>query len=257
MYKLSYSTFGVARFFMAIAVFFCHVFKDFNSFGFLFVGVFFFMSGYGMEISGKRKQALFRIVPYILYFAFFSCLYFFVFQVWIYPSSWFLVVYFVLMVLYRFISSIYGLLVAFVALGLVFMGCGFEFGWCASYGAFLMGVFFARFPGKFTFVNSLLFLPGLPFVFFHVEAALWSVLPLFCWLVLSFSSWRGFRNLAFLGSYTFHFYCVHCFCLGICGATWTLGGEPKFSTVLLAFSLSVFFSIFFKDYLFKYPKVVE
>lgn len=45
MYKLSYSTFGVARLFMAIAVFFCHVFKDFNNFGFLFVGVFFFHVG--------------------------------------------------------------------------------------------------------------------------------------------------------------------------------------------------------------------
>ena len=38
----SYSTFGFVRFLMAIAVFFCHVFRDFNDFGFLFVGVFFF-----------------------------------------------------------------------------------------------------------------------------------------------------------------------------------------------------------------------
>lgn len=255
MERLSYSAFGFARFLMAIAVFFCHVFREFNDFGFLFVGVFFFMSGYGMEFSNRRDYALTRCIPYLLIFGWFSCIYFLFFQVFPYPSSWFLVVYFVIMVLYRFIRNVYGLLAAFFALAWFFAVFGFEFGWSASFGAFLFGVFFARCPGKFTFVNCLLFLPLLFGLLGHIEIAFWGVLPLFSWIVLSFSSFRIFRPLAFLGRYSFSFYCTHCFLLGIFGVTWTLGGLPEFWGVFLAFSLTVFFSMFFTDYLFKYPKV--
>ena len=95
----SYSTFSVARVLMALCVFFCHVFESFNSLGFLFVGVFFFMSGYGMEKSGRRDSSLIRLVPYLLYFAWFSLIYFMFFRVFIYPSSWFLVCYFCVMVI--------------------------------------------------------------------------------------------------------------------------------------------------------------
>lgn len=255
MLRLSYSTFGVARFFMALCVFFCHVFQSFNQFGFLFVGVFFFMSGYGMEYMNRRDSALVRLIPYILVFLCFSLVYWILFRVFIYPSSWFLVVYFVLMVLYRFIRNIYGLVVAFCVLALFFAGFGFEFGWCASFGAFLFGVFFARNPRLFTFKNVLLLLPGVFLLFVGCEAALWCVLPLFTWIVLSFSSFKAFRSLAFLGRYTFYFYCVHCLFLGLFGVTWTLGGSPEFWGVLLSFALAFFFSMFFTDYLFNSSKV--
>ena len=245
MDRLSYSTFGVARFLMAIAVFFCHVFRDFNDFGFLFVGVFFFMSGYGMEKSYRRDYALIRCIPYLFIFGWFSCFYFLFFQVFPYPSSWFLVVYFVVMFFYRFIRNIYGLLAAFFVLGLFFLFFGFEFGWSASFGAFLFGVFFARKISSFTFLNCLLFLPFLLGIFFHIEIAFWAVLPLFSWIVLSVCSLKVFRPLAFLGRYSFFFYCTHCFLLGVFGVTWTLGGDPEFWGVLLAFCLSVFFSMFF------------
>ena len=161
MYRLSYGTFSGARVLMAICVFFCHVFERFNDFGFLFVGVFFFMSGFGMEYMNKRSFSLTRIVPYILYFVWFSLIYLLFFRVWIYPSSWFLVVYFVVMVLYRFISNIYVLLVSFILLGLFFALCGFEFGWVASYGGFLFGVFFARKPSAFNFFNIQGYLDGI------------------------------------------------------------------------------------------------
>ena len=255
MYKLSYSTFGVARLFMAIAVFFCHVFKDFNNFGFLFVGVFFFMSGYGMEYSRRRDGALLRLIPYILFFLVLSVVYWAFFRVFIYPSSWFLVVYFVLMVLYRFIRNIYGLVAAFCALAVFFGAFGFEFGWCASYGAFLWGVLFAMNPCLFTLKNVFLFLPGVLLLYIGCEGALWCVLPLFSWVVLSLCSMKVFLPLAFLGRYTFYFYCVHCFFLGLFGVTWTLGGSPEFWGVFLAFVLSVFFALFFEDYLFNYKKV--
>lgn len=254
--KLSYSAFGVARFFMALAVFFCHVFEPFNYFGFLFVGVFFFMSGYGMEKSDRRYSALVRLVPYLLYFVFFSMLYLAVFRVFIYPSSWFLVVYFVVMVLYRFIRNFYLLCLSFVVLAVSFMLLDFNLVWSASFGAFLFGVFYARNPRSFTLVNVLSFVPGVLLLYYRLDFSLWFIIPFFSWLVLSVCSWRGFRFIASLGDYSFFFYCVHCFVLGCFGVTWTLGGSPEFWGVLLSFGLSVFVSMFFKDYLFKYPKVV-
>lgn len=255
MNRLSKETFGVARFFMAMAVFFCHVFEQFNSFGFLFVSVFFFMSGYGMESSKLRMKALVRLVPYILFFGWFSCIYFIFYYVSPYPSSWFFVVYFVVMVLYRLIPSFNGLLVSFLLLALFFILLGFQFGWCASYGAFLFGVFYAKHPSSFTLKSTLNFLPLIAFFFLRFELFAWGLLPLFCWIVLSLSSLKFFRPISCIGRYTFFFYCVHCFALGAFGVTWTLGGSPEFWGVLLAFSLSVFLSVFFKDYLFKYPKV--
>lgn len=251
----SYSTFGFVRILMALCVFFCHVFRPFNDFGFLFVGVFFFMSGYGMEKSNKREMALKRLVPYLGYFVWFSLIYFLFFQVWPYPSSWFLVVYFAVMLIYRFISNVYGLLWAFVLLACVFYCLGFEFGWSASFGGFLFGVFFARNPRSFGYLNCLCLFPLCLFAFAGYEMALWCSLPLFCRLVLSACSLRCFRPLAFLGRYSFYFYCIHCFVLGLFGATWTLGGEPSFVPVVWSFIISIVVSVLCKDYLFNIPEV--
>lgn len=252
---LSYSTFSVARVLMALCVFFCHVFERFNDFGFLFVGVFFFMSGYGMEYMNKRLFALTRTVPYILYFIWFSLIYFFFFHVWVYPSGWFLVVYFSVMLMYRFVSNIYGLLLLFIVFALIMLMLGFDFGWSASYGGFLFGVFFARNQSAFTFSTVLSVVPLSLIVFFGVEAALWCLIPLFSWIVLRLSSFSFMKRIAFMGDYTFYFYCIHCFVLGIFGVTWTLGGTPSFMPCLGAFCVSVVVSVFLKDYLFNYPKI--
>lgn len=240
---------------MALCVFFCHVFEDFNNFGFLFVSVFFFMSGYGMEFASKRDSALTRLVPYLGYFLWFSFIYFLFFRVFPYPSSWFLIVYFLVMVLYRLFSNIYALAVAFVLLGVFFITLEFNFVWYASFWSFLFGVYFAKNPSSFTLRNSLCFLPVFFLIPYVGPVSLMAFLPLFSWLVLTFCSWNVFRRIAYLGRYSFHFYCVHCFLLGVFGVTWTLGGSPEFWGVLLAFSLSVFFSMFFKDYLFRYPNI--
>lgn len=257
MYRLSYSSFSVARVLMALCVFFCHVFERFNYFGFLFVGVFFFMSGYGMEYMNKRSFALTRLIPYLLYYVWFSLIYLFFFRVFPYPSSWFFIVYFLVMMIYRFVTNIYGLLCSFIGLAAFFAFLDFEFGWSASFGGFLFGVLYARKQFPFTFVNTLFF-AFTPFVLllsWRIEASLWFFIPLFSWCVLSFCSFPFMRKIASLSDYTFYFYCIHCFCLGLFGVTWTLGGSPAFFSVLLAFVLSCFLSIFFKDYLFNYPRI--
>lgn len=258
MSKLSYGTFSSARVLMAICVFFCHVFERFNDFGFLFVGVFFFMSGYGMEYMNKRMFALTRTVPYILYFVWFSLVYLLFFRVFIYPSSWFLVVYFVLMVIYRFVKNMYALLWSFIGLAFFFCSLEFEFGWSASFGGFLFGVFYGRDPSNFNFWRTICFVPMFSLAFiWHVEAAFWCLIPFFSWCVLSICSHPVLRKIAPLGDYTFYFYCIHCFCLGLFGATWTLGGSPSVLSVLLAFLLSCFLSFFFKEYLFNYPRILK
>ena len=255
MDRLSYSTFSVARVLMALCVFFCHVFEGFNNWGFLFVGVFFFMSGYGMEISGKRYSSLKRIIPYMLYFAWFSLVYFLIFQVFIYPSSWFLIVYFCVMVIYRLISNIYGLLVAFFMFAIFLIGLGFEWGWMASYGGFMFGVFFARNRSAFTWKVTLCFVPMCVLAPWTGSVACWVLLPFFSWVVLSVSSMRCLKFLSYAGDYTFFFYCVHCLILGLFGATWTLGGSPSVMGCIGAFLVSVGVSVFLKDSLFNYPKI--
>ena len=254
---LSVRTFGVARVMMALCVFFCHVFERFNYIGFLFVGVFFFMSGYGMEIGNRRKESLERLVPYIFLFAWFSLLYFFFYRVWVYPSGWFLVVYFVVMLMYRFLSNIYALAVAFLVFGVFMYICGFENGWSASYGGFLFGVYFARNRSFFVLPFTMLLVPVSIMFFFRVEISLWFLIPLFSWLVFFLSSLPSFRFLSFMSRYTFYFYCVHCLVLGLFGATWTLGGVPSMITVLLSFVFSCILSVFFKDYLFSYPRNLQ
>ena len=252
---LSVRTFNVARVLMALCVFFCHVFERFNNFGFLFVGVFFFMSGYGMEIGNKRMYSLKRVVPYIFYFAWFSFIYLFLYRVWVYPSGWFLVVYFVVMVVYRFFSNVYVLLTAFLLLGLFMYVCGFENGWSASYGGFLFGVLFARNPLMFRLPVVLALVPFAVMFFFRIEISLWALIPFFSWIVFYLSS-RGFMSiLACFAPYSFFFYCVHCLCLGLFGATWTLGGVPSLVSVFPSFVLSCVLSVFFKDYLFSYSRI--
>lgn len=248
---LSRSTFGVARVFMALAVFFCHVFEPLNRWGFLFVGVFFFMSGFGMECSRLRMSALRRSVPYLFFLALFTFFYWLVYRVFPYPSSWFLYVYLLVMVIYRFLP--FRLLPAgFLGFALVLYALGFESSWYASFGAFLVGCVVARCPGVFTFTNSLLFLPGFLLVFYRFPLAFWFALPFFAWIVLRLSSFSWFRPLSFFGRYTFFFYCVHCFFLGLFSSTWTLGGSPSFYGVLGAFLASCGVSWLLSDFLFKW-----
>lgn len=255
-FLFSRSTFGVARVFMALCVFFCHVFESFNNFGFLFVGVFFFMSGYGMEKSDFRLRSLTRVVPYIVYFVFFSFIYYLFYQVFPYPTSWFLVVYFLVMLLYRFFSrNIYLFLLSLILLAYFFDVLEFNFVWYASYGAFLFGVFFARNQSSFLLKYLLYLFPLSLLIFAKCVPALWCILPLFVWFVLHLSSLKCFRPIAWLGQYTFFFYCVHCFFLGLFEVTWTLGGSPSLFGVLAAFLCACVVSWLLNDYIFNYSRI--
>lgn len=251
MEKFSYSTFGVARTLMALAVFFCHVFEKFNYAGFVFVGMFFFMSGFGLEVGHKRLSSLTRLIPYIGIFLAFTVVYYALFRVFPYPSSWFFIVYFAIMVIYRFVPNIYVLCFAFAGLAGFFQLLDFNWGWYASFGAFLFGVFFARNPHRFTFGNCLSFFPLSFLLVLNCPAALWAVSPVFAWLLLKFCSLEFMRPVAFLGQYTLLFYCSHCLFLGLLGATWTLGGSPTFPMVAFGFFLTCVFSFLMHDGIIK------
>lgn len=250
---LSRSSFSVAKVLMALCVFFCHVFEPLNEFGFLFVSVFFFMSGFGLERGHRRFSSLTRCIPLLLIFAWFTALYGLFYGKFLFPCSWYMYVYFGMMVLYRFCPGVYSLLFASCLFAAVLSLLGFNWVWYASLGAFVFGVFFARKPSLFILRNVLVFLPLILLVPGHM-AALWAVLPLFSYIVLSLSSRPWLRFLSGFSPYTKYFYLCHVFCLGIFGATWTLGGEPSFITVVPSFCLSILFSFFLADFLFKYPK---
>lgn len=255
MRLFSYSTFSVARIFMALAVFFCHVFQSFNYFGFLFVGVFFFMSGYGMEVKHLCSRSLTRLIPLIFLFAFCSFCYWIRFHVFLYPSSWFFVVYFVLMLFYRFVSDLRILTILFVLFAFFFYFLQFSWPWEASFGGFLFGVFFARYPSYFTLRNCFILVPLILFLqIFPFSVFLWFLLPLFSFFVFSLSSLSFFRLLIPLAPYTVLFYCFHCFFLGLFKSTWTLGGSPSFSSVLCAFLFTIVACIIFYFFFLLFSK---
>ena len=137
------------------------------------------MSGYGMEYIGVIVLLrLFRLHSCFFVALFFSCFFigfcFRVISLSFIPG--FLVLYFVLMVLYRFIRNIYGLVAAFCVLALFFAGFGFEFGWSASFGAFSFRCFFCQ-ESTFVYFEKMFFcfLPGVFLLFLGCECALWCV----------------------------------------------------------------------------------
>lgn len=241
---------------MAICVFFCHVFEPFNEFGFLFVSVFFFISGYGLETSNKRQTCLTRVIPLLFLLAWFTAIYGLVFRSFLFPSAWYLYVYFVLMVIYRICPGLTSLWLAVYGLAIVFYVLDFNWVWWASMGSFVFGVFYAMVPRYFTLPKVLLWLPLVMTISFW-PMFMWGFLPLFAWIIFRISSISFLRPLSYFSSYTKYFYLSHCFCLGLVGATWTLGGQPSLIPCLIAFVLACLFSIFLKDYLFSYPKVVK
>lgn len=249
---LKKSTFDVARVLMALCVFLCHVFVEFNYLGFLFVSVFFFISGYGLERRRRRLSVLTRCIPLLFVFAWFTGLYGMVYGRFLFPCAWYMYVYFAVMVLYRLCPGVYSLLFACCILAGLFNILGFNPVWYASFGAFVFGVFFARRPSLFRIWNVVLFLP-LVFLYRYSMAALWALLPMFSYLVF----WLCFRPflsfLRYLSPYTKYFYLSHVFCLGIFGATWTLGGSPSLLAIP-ALLLAFLFSFFLKEYLFSYLK---
>ncbi len=82
----------------ALGVFFCHAFPYVNLFGFLFVAVFFYLSGYGFRVTGRAENRrlpliyVFRkVYPLFALFVLFSLpSVYFLGRFELLPSSWFL-----------------------------------------------------------------------------------------------------------------------------------------------------------------------
>lgn len=231
---------------MALSVFFCHVFESFNDFGYLFVSVFVFMSGYGMEISAKRKQALVRLLPFLAWFVFFSLFVYFFWGIYPFPSYWFLILYFSCSLIFRFSSGIPFFLFLCVLLFSFYFFLGFPFNYYVCFLAFPLGVLVARVPRLFNFYFCLSFLPLFFLLLFDNLVGLFFAVPLFIYLVLILSSYLSF--LSFFGSFTLLFYLVHTPVLFFFDSTWTMGGSPEFWAVTLSFILSVFLSWFIRDF---------
>lgn len=252
---LSLSTFGAARFLMAIAVFFCHVFERFNDFGFLFVSVFVFMSGYGLDYTRKREFSLYRLIPFLAWFVFFSLFAYFSFARFPFPSYWFFVLYFVCSLLYRISFSLKSFFLFSSFLFLFFYSLDFSLSYYICFLAFPLGLFVSRYPQYFTFVNCLSILPLILLLRFGFLFGIFAIVPLFTWIVLRLSSYLSI--FSFLGSYTFYFYAVHVFILSFFSSTWTLGGSPEFWGVFLSFLISSFLSWFLRDFFFKLTTYME
>ena len=69
---------------------------------FFSVLVFFFISGYGMEVTFARHRALTRLPRFIAVLLFFALLYFLVTGDFVYPTAWYILAYSSVMILYRF-----------------------------------------------------------------------------------------------------------------------------------------------------------
>lgn len=239
----SLSTFSVARVILAVHVFLCHAFYPVHHwFGFLSVAGFFFISGYGMSMPGRREKALLRLPRFLAVLGLFSLIYYFMYGVWFYPTSWFLVSYSVAMLLYRFLGFSRYLFIFHYLVYLLFLHfIEVDYVWVMSPFAFLLGMFYYNRPDLFRLKNVfLLFVFSAPFFCFTYELCFtWFWMPLYCWIVFKVSSipYLSFlKNFAFL---TFPFFSLHCWVLGVFNSTWTLGGSSHYFYAFVSFIGSV------------------
>lgn len=240
---LSFDTFSVARVILALHVFLCHAFYPVHHwFGFLSVAGFFFMSGYGMSMPGRREKSLLRLPRFLAVLFLFMGMYYLVYHVWFYPTCWFLVSYSVAMMLYRFFgfsrilfSSLYIVYLLF----LYFLQV--DYVWVMSPFAFLIGMFFYHRPYLFTYRTVYpLFVFSCPFFLYSYNLIFtWAWIPLYCWLIFSLSSLAVLSFLKKFTFLTFPFFSVHCWVLGVFDATWTLGGSGHYEYAFYSFVGSV------------------
>ena len=238
----SKSVFSVARVLAAIWVFFCHSFYSVHYwFGFFSVFIFFFISGYGMEVTSSRLRALYRLPRFVAVYGFFMLFYYLYYGSTFFPTNWFLVAYFTVMLLYRFVGHrpvLFSLL--FILLMLYYLELDYFIQYYMCSFGFLVGYWVARTRKFFSWYQSCLLVPlfllayvlnsYLPFLFlvpFLVRVFFW---------VSSLSSLSFLSRFAFL---TFPFFSLHCWFLGAFGATWTLERGQSVFGALLGFLCSL------------------
>lgn len=253
----SRQNFSVAKVLSVLLVYLCHLFENFNnSFQFIVVSVFFFVSGFGVEFGKLRMRSLLRLPRYIAAFFFFSFLYYLVYGVWFFPSAWFLLAYFMLMVLYRFFSGNFILFfISYFILGYFYYFLDFSFSYYVTPFGFVYGVFVARYSRLFSWFQSFLF-ASFGFLVLVTYEPLFFVffIPLYIRLFLTLCSVSSISYLSCLSYLVYPFFMGHCFVLGFFRVTWTLGGffDPYLSfygflsSLVFAFLLYRFVPFFSK-----------
>ena len=238
----SKKTFDVAKVLSVLLVYFCHLIEPFNNnFQFLIVSLFFFVSGYGLDITCSCSRVLLRLPRYIVAFFLLSFLYYFVYAQWFFPSAWYLLAYFTLMIIYRFFSRFfYNFFVSYFVLSWIYFSCGFEFCYWTTTFAFVYGVFVARYSRLLTWFSSfVLFLCGFLAFYFHQFIFLLLFIPLYVRVLLFISKISLFDFLSGFSFLVYPFFLTHCFVLGLFDATWTLGGSFMIYSSIYCFVFSV------------------
>lgn len=203
---------GLKAFAMA-GVFACHCFDFVNYWGFLFVSVFFFVSGYGL--ADKRKDVLFRLPRLFLFWAFYLVLYGLVTGRFTYqlPHFWFLPVYCLVLLFWRFSDGVLTLFLLCCLAALSFYFLDFNFVYWSSLIAFPFGVFVRRYGMPKLFYPGF-FLIGFLAVVFGIPGR-WFMLLGFLGVIFSFR--RRLLLLCDLGFFSQHFYFIHYLFLYVCG----------------------------------------
>ena len=208
--------------FACLGVVLCHVFPSVNTnCGFLFVSLFFFLSGNGFRLRGSPLSfpyAFQKVFPLLFGFAVVSLpSFFFGGFSWI-PPAWFMLPYALIVFGLCFLPSS----VVFFLVGLFCLwGSSSAFTWGASWIFF----FFGFWIGNFSFDRFLLFfgIVFLSFVFNPVLPFFW--LLAFFFICFSVFFRRLFKPFFSVGRFSPLIYVVHCLPLALCGINpWLKGG---------------------------------
>lgn len=233
--------------FAMMGVFACHCLDWVNYWGFLFVSVFFFVSGYGLDHKGRssllRLPYLFTVWAVYLVFYSLVCGQF----VYRLPHCWFLVVYSLLMLFIRITDKLFVLLILCVITALSFWYLDFTFPWWASLIAFPFGSYVRRY-GFPDFCSSCLFVLGLLAVLSGIPGRWLMVLG---WLGMLWKVRAYMLPIAPLATISLNFYLVHYAWLYLFGVHLCPNSlkMPWMGAVLLAMACSIvsayFFTLFF------------
>lgn len=208
--------------FACVGVVLCHVFPFVNTnCGFLFVSLFFFLSGNGFRLRASPLSfpyAFSKVFPLLFGFAVVSLpSFFFGGFSWI-PSAWFMLPYtLIIFGLCFFPSSFVFLLVGLFCL----WGSLSAFTWGASWIFFFFGLWIGNF--SFDRLFLLFFIVFLAFLFNPFLLFCWLLAFVFLFLLIAFR--RLFKPFLSVGRFSAVIYVVHCFPLAFFGINpWLHGG---------------------------------
>lgn len=227
----------------ALLVFFCHCSPIINMWGFVPVGCFFFLSGYGTFYSNKNP--INRIIKFLFIYCLIVCLYssFKGSFWWNLPFCWFFLIYAIQQIFYRFFHNWKLICLLDFILSLILWRLGFNYPWYTSMILFPLGLAYAN---GFSFsrrVLSFMFLIGLLLFFYSYGFPLlmWCLSIPAVFIMLHYKS--VYSPLCKLGYLTLPFYLIHCLFLNLCGVRTELGFNLLFGSVSISIILSFIGSV--------------